>query len=76
MEPREDVEEEVQDDAFDESQNLSSPAVELSRDKKGLKRKTSIFKYYSFKSTGIVIKIIIFFFFRNFTSSALFIVAL
>ncbi|KAH0541162.1 glycerol kinase-like isoform X1 [Cotesia glomerata] len=51
MEPREDVEEEVQDDTFDESQNLSSPAVELSRDKKGLKRKTSIFKYYSFKST-------------------------
>ncbi|KAG8042027.1 hypothetical protein G9C98_000018 [Cotesia typhae] len=51
MELREDVEEEVQDDAFDESQNLSSPAVELSRDKKGLKRKTSIFKYYSFKST-------------------------
>ncbi|CAG5101348.1 Similar to GK3P: Glycerol kinase 3 (Homo sapiens) [Cotesia congregata] len=51
MEPRDDVEEEVQDDAFDESQSLSSPAVELSRDKKGLKRKTSIFKYYSFKST-------------------------
>ncbi|XP_008556767.1 glycerol kinase isoform X1 [Microplitis demolitor] len=52
-ENQEDAQEEAQDDAFDESKDLTlSPAVEISRDnKKGLKRKTSIFKYYSFKST-------------------------
>lgn len=62
-ENQEDAQEEAQDDAFDESKDLTlSPAVEISRDnKKGLKRKTSIFKYYSFKSTGTLI----YFFFIN-----------